>query len=176
MGFMDWFRTKDARANHDFNDKDRELSKEIRRQRAEIASLKMQHEIERERVHHELEMSRLQQQLEDMQPEDDDEPEEKSTDPMDVMMMAILSKMTSNSPAVVPNTNTEQIKTTVPLTTAGVSLTDEQINDYWDNMPKFQKVIARKATDEQIKNLLQNKIPGINEDSISRCIATIRGT
>lgn len=174
MGLLDWFKSKDARANHDFNDKDRELSKEIRRQRAEINALKMQHELERERVHHELEMTRLQQQLEDMQPEEEI-PEEGGGNTTDMMMMAILSKMMNNTPGVSTQPTSSLRDSPVAPLTPGVSLSDEQINEYWENMPKFQKILAKKATDEQIGNIIRNKIPGIDQDSIDRCIRTVKG-
>jgi len=180
MGLWD-FLTKDNRINHNFNEKDRELSLQRRQEAKELATLRQSHALAEEKARHETKMIELnmeklekQYEYEDLLAEQEEElPAVAGISEEGQMMMQLLKTITPQvrPPAVVANNFS-----TPPPTTAG-SISDEELLKLWQQVPPNIKAFVPKCNDEQIKEFVTQKmIPNADEDTLNRAVRLARNT
>ncbi len=173
---MDFFKRRDPRLNHDFDEKDRALAAERKKLNTELSNMKQRHAMEEERERHELEMMRIRAEIEDLAeelaPEEEDTPA-GSMNPEDVMVMKLLDKFLS-SPAGVSTPAGTPPATPPASSPGGVSIPDERLTQYWAAAPANIKALAPRCSDEQIKEFVRSQIPGIDTDSQERALSIIR--
>lgn len=170
MSIISWFRRgneEKEQNSHLFNDDERQLSLEVRRQRADLKQ--MQIELQRQTI--EMQRLRNQEQIEEMRERlgyyDDDKEEEGENSIEKMLMMAVLSKMQGTAQ---PLTNPSPATTVQPKT----SLSDDEIEKIVSSIPKIQKKMLLVMSDDKIAEIIKQRIPNIDDDSIHRGIHTLR--
>jgi DNA polymerase III delta prime subunit len=173
MSIFHLFKPKENEKNtYSFVEEDRNLSLDIRRSKSEIAKAKQQLELEvmkleaeRTKLQLQAEIEEAKQRILDLQNEDESG---TSSNPADVMMMALLSKVMGggNSQASTPLPPTP----TVPMETPQINLSNDQIEDMWANIPKEIKKLARGMTEEQIGDFVSKQMPNINSESRTKIV------
>jgi hypothetical protein len=156
---------RDPRHNHDFSEQDREFSINVRKLKMEEKKL----EYERRKLEHDVAMAELQEKLEDIRSAYEPETEEGS-DGADAMMMGLLSSilMKGNAPVAV------SASSTTPTPNTKERLTDEQLREILDTVPKGYRKLAKGMSDETLTGLIRSKLPNLDDDSINRGIQLIR--
>jgi hypothetical protein len=168
------FRKKEDRLpSYTFLEEDRGLSLEIRRSKSEIAKQKQQLELEVMKLEAERTKLQLQAEIEEARQRIQDMTEDSETshgsNPADVMMMALLSKVMGGNAAPVapsglppsPINNHEAPRE---------NYSDEQIQQLWNNVPKEIKKIARGMSEEQIGDFVSKQMPQVDSDTRTRII------
>jgi hypothetical protein len=161
MGLFDIFRQKDARANHDFDNEDRGLSLRLRQQKAalkekqlelETANLELKSELERTKLEIDLEKTKL--QLDDLRgiEEEEDTPEGSAIDKMFMLFMTQLM-----------NKNNTPVSAPVSSVTEYPSLTQEQMQEFWDRIPKNQQKQIKRLSITQLDNAVSTYIPNLTD-------------
>jgi hypothetical protein len=164
MGLFGFFK-KDARNNHTFDEKDRDLAVTARRQRAELDNLRREQEIEELRMKHDIRMAELQADMEDLVGEDA-APQGDGMSPEDRIAMKLIDKIGER-------------KTPPPAATpqGAKEYTEEELKAKWADVPPVYKAVAKQSTDEQIKEYLHVRLlPDANPESINRALQVIRTT
>jgi hypothetical protein len=168
MGFFSRF-FKNRRPS--FSDEDRELSAQIRQQKAELSRLKNERDAELHKLRTEKEKLELQAEIADIRDElygDDDE------QTPDSIVLGLLSqfllkqqehgyqaqKSQGAAVAVSPNTSI---------------LTDKELRDIWENLPIKTKAVARNVSDDTLRSYIKTQIPGIDEQTLEKAILIVRG-
>jgi len=176
MGFFGLFKKKDNRANHDFNKDDRELSLQLRQQQIEFKKQKQELDLELQRLKAEREKILLESQIDEMKEKlgyfdnEEQEPENMT----DSLIQAAILKFIGNTPQSVQPLNVA-VSESHSKTINKQHLTDEQINSYIEALPRHYFKIARKMSDEQLKVLISNQMPLLDEDSINRSVLLVKG-
>jgi hypothetical protein len=171
MGFWNIFKRKekDNRTNHDFNEEDRNLSLEIRKQKAELKRLELERESELRKLEFEKRKIQLQEEIDELKGEDFEDYEEEGSS-SDAMLMMLLSKVLGNSPQTTAETHTS------PLNNSQVSAVDfseEQIKEIWEKLPNSYKKYAKGLTEESLRNLIKTQIPTASNKSIDIAIKVV---
>jgi len=90
------------------------------------------------------------------------------------MLAGKFTQQPKNNPVSPPMTETTST-TTNPTTTAEKQhISDEQLNQIWNNTPMMAKNFAKRSSDENLENLLRGQMPNVSDDTIKRAIAIIR--
>lgn len=55
-----------------------------------------------------------------------------------------------------------------------ISLTDEQLKQYWEQMNPIYKAVAKGMSDENIKEFIKQKEPRLNQDTLNRAVAIVK--
>lgn len=55
-----------------------------------------------------------------------------------------------------------------------ISLTDEQLKQYWEQMNPIYKTVAKGMSDENIKEFIKQKEPRLNQDTLNRAVAIVK--
>jgi len=160
-----------------FSDEDRELSKQIRKDRAEIAKQKAQLDLANLRLEHELkkvaleaDIAEARARLEDLQGGDDEEPQESGS-MIDMAMMTLLTKAIGGQPANVAPAAPQE-----PSRPSGESLTDEQLESLWEQVPKPFRKIAASWSDSEVQSFIKSRMPGLDQDTLDRALRLVRST
>jgi hypothetical protein len=157
--FSKWF--KDPRANHSFDEKDRELSAARRRMNIEIENLRKEQEMERLRKEHELHMIEMQAQIDDLVGLDDEYAGGQMS-PEDALAMKLIDKIGEKKTEAAPPASTR-------------SYTDDEIANIWSNVPSAHKILVPQCTDEQIKEYVTKQLlPQADADTLQRCVRLAR--
>jgi len=149
---------------HVLTDADRDLSLERRR----LAMNRDLLDLELYKARHDLEMAQIQNDLQQLRSE--------GGDGEDSMLNQALTLLMSR--AFGDQTPAGSIPQTPPqvLPTAGVSFSDEQLRDTWQQLPKIARKVAMSWSDEQLSQFIQGKMPGVDQDTINRAIAVVRSS
>jgi len=187
MGLFNIFKKKDNRNNYTFGDTDRELSAEIRKQKAEYNKARQELDLKlltlenkKKQIELEADIAEASQRLKEISGYDDEEEEEPETnnDFTSIISAIPMLMQTFNNQNQTPNSNTVSVVTTPPQPIKqelGVSLSDEELQNMYKQIPKTAKAIAKTMSDETLKNYLKGQIPNLDEDTINRAIALVRG-
>ena len=179
MGFFDWFKTKqiDKRNNHKFDELDREISQEYRQKKAELQQLKLERENELHKLRIEREKLMLIDEINELKGMYEEEEEEQPNKTEDVILTAILGAIANKK-----NNQTETNPTETPSSmnsmqsVGGVSLSNDELQHLWENVPNNYKRIARKMDNASLAAYLKTQLPNANTDSINRAIMIIKET
>lgn len=186
MGLFNWFRTKteeERKVRHVFTDEDREFSKQITQAKRELELAKISREdslhklkMEKEKIQLDLEIEELKQQYSDLT-EDEPDTQENDTDYVKMflpLLLAGINKPTSTV-ATAPVSNAPTTSTSSQMEQKQLtSLTDEQMEQIWENTPIQYKLASKTMSDEQIKSFIQQKLPNADADTLLRAIRVIR--
>jgi len=168
MGIFDIFKKKqkDNRVNYDFEQEDRELSLKIRRQKAELKQLEMQRQTELDRLEYEKRKIQIEQELEELRGVSFDE-EEETGDSVDNTLITLLA-------GIFAKNNSSVSPPPIQQKPASVTLTNEQITEYLDSIPKPALKIAKNWNDEQLSKFLETQMPNLETETINRAISLFR--
>lgn len=162
MGLLSWIKGKDARANHAFDEKDRELSAARRRINIEIDNLKKEQELERLRMEHALKMADLQDQMDEILGDEEEVYQNPQMSPEDALAMKLIDRIGEK-------------KAAVTQTTSKKSYSDAELTAMWEKVPLIAKQQIPKSTDENIKEfVLKYGAPDADEDTLNRCVKLAR--
>lgn len=164
MGLLSWiFKRKYPNHNHDFGDEDRQLSMDLRLQKAELKRLKSQLEIEREKLRVEEAKAELEDLRDTLYPPEEEE-EEGSVNTPETMILSLLMNAFK--------TNNVRTTTTTPTgtTPSTLSLTDEQIKGYMEALPKDIREEMRKLSDQELKAIVKERVGNLTEDTLNRIV------
>jgi len=158
-----WF--KDRRINHDFNAEDRETAAEIRRYKLDLKKEELRLQSEISKRQQELKIRELEDQIAEFEDEGDDEGDD-NPDTMLLKMFApiLLSKM-NTPPQPAP------VATSTPAT---IEYSRERIVEIYDALPSYAKKMAKKMSDDELRNLIISKIPNISKPSIETALEIVR--
>jgi len=166
MGWFSIFKRKDARHNHMFDDKDRELSLERKRMNIELENAKKKNMIAEENMRHKLEMAQMQDELDELTGYDDDDDDDGK---VSTMLLSLFDKAKSLTPAASPQPQT------IASSPAGVSISDEDLKQLWDGVPQMAKDYAPKCTDAQVCEFIKVKmLPQADDETIQRALKVVR--
>lgn len=174
MGLFGWFK-KDARANHSFDEKDRELALERRRQNIELENLKRQNALDEERIRHEIKMAELQAELDEFA---DDEP------PYDAMPQgyagmapedAVAMRLIDRAFEARGNPVKQAATAASPAAPAAKRYTDAELSELWQRVPDTVKAMAPRCTDAQVCEFIKARMmPDADEDTMQRALKLAR--
>lgn len=142
---------------------------ELENIKLEAAKRREELEDELDEIRHEREVRRLerevrmQEALERLQPEE----EEIEGDSPETLLISLLSRVMNKAPSQSP----AQVVENPPKP---VTFSPEKVKNIWDGLSDTEKAIAKRMTDEQIRDYLINQIPNIDKDSIEKAIAVVR--
>lgn len=124
-------------------------------------------ELEEAKAEHHLRMQQIQQQLQTI-PESQD-----SGLDMNQALMMLLAKafMPQQGAVPVPPASPTTPPQAAPAT---VTFTDEQLRTVWNELPRAARKMAQNLDDDTVKNFIQAKLPGIDDDSLSRALRIVR--
>jgi hypothetical protein len=160
--------TKKKRKNgtYEFTEEDVKHSAEIRKINAEIR--KTQKLIELRAKQDELES--LQEELGDFEEDDDEEINASSPD---ALLSSLLMKvLNTNQPPASNNTNPHTSQHT-PSPDAGVSYSDEEIQDLMKGYSEKDLQELKKYSNEEIRTFIKNRYQ-LNDDTADRALVIIR--
>jgi hypothetical protein len=143
---------------------------ELRNFKAEIKRQELKMKLAEQQLEHKERMMDLQDRIQEMQERmfgDDDDSGGGNVENM--LMQFIMQKGMQQQGSQPLNT-----QHTPPPTPAAVSISEEQLQEYWKSLPRIQRKMAKMASDEQIGALLRDKVKNIDDDSIKRAIELIR--
>jgi len=166
MGLWSLFK-KDPRANHNFDEKDRELGAERRRLNIEIENLKKQHTLDEMRAEHALKMARIDDEMSDY--DDDDEPAAGGARSVeDEIALRLIDRIPK---VAAPST------TNPPAAPAALKrYTDEEIAAAWERVPAAHRAMVPKCTDPQISEYVTKQLfADADPDTLARCVKVARG-
>ena len=178
---------KKFKGNHRLTQEDREKGARIRKEASERKQEIKRIEYETDKRMQELKLKRQELEVAKLEAEiseydlDDQAPMQQITeavaqdDSSDKMLMNILTPIIMNS---MQKTNAPVVNNSMSTphnsTAALVAFSDEQLKQYWKDVPKYVKAMAKTMSDEQIKNLIKGKLSNIDDDSLNRAVAIIR--
>lgn len=137
----------------------REANLNLRRQQAEIESLKL----ERQRIMQEAELERLKDELYG------DEEDEQEDSGLEQMLVPILMAVLNKHPADIP------MAQGIPAQAVqNVNLTDEEIRSVIKQFPKAQVKMAKALSDDVLRKGIIAHVPNINPESVERALAIFR--
>lgn len=178
MGLFGWLKSERQEKAHAFDKEDRELSLQVRRQKAELAQQRAQLDLELMRLRAEREKADLEAQIADARARlddmySDDEPEvDNGGSAADAMLMMLMSKMFQSPPAAAPPASQPTPPSAPP---SGDSISDEELQEMWEQVPSGYKKLARKMSDEQVAGYIRKQLPNIDTDSMTRALRVVRG-
>jgi vacuolar-type H+-ATPase catalytic subunit A/Vma1 len=168
---------RDKRKVYPFDEQDRNVSVEIRKQRAEISKKKAELELEvakleteKKKQELELEIAETKAALDDFYEDDTDT---ETDDPTNALMQMFLSKFMLNN-QVTPN-NTGTVDTLSVPVSSQVHLEDNQIKAIVKKVPKQYLKLAKEFNDTQLSNYIKGQIPNVDDDTILRTTRVLRG-
>jgi hypothetical protein len=176
MGLIDIFKAKrlDNRNNHSFDEDDRENSLAKRQERSLYQREKAKLDLEELRLTHQITMMERKAELQELKEMlNSSGNSNESGNIEDAALMMLMNKFANPTPTVTQHTESPP-KEIISNETVGVTFTDEQIQQIWNDVPSFAKKIAKRMTDEQLGQEIANRIPSINDESIQRAITYIR--
>ena len=175
MAFFDFFKKKDPRYNHVLTDDDRNLAIEIKKANAEFKRKEQELQLETMKLQQQLKQTELESKILEVQSkleEYDDVDIEPNGDKTDAMLIMLLSKVLNSNPqniASVPTSNSP-----IPATEQKQHLTDEQLMQIYGTLPKTVKAMAKSQSPENLRMLIKNQLPLIDEDSLNRAVDIAR--
>jgi len=164
MGFFDIFKKR--KINYNFDEKDREISSEIRRKNAEIKQKEQELKLKTIQLEQEIKQRELELKLAELESQfEEDSPDVEENNP-DSMLMAMMA-------GIMQNKQQSPISENKPVVQE-LNLSEEQIKEMVDKIPKMYRKIANTWNDEQLTNFIKGQIPNISNNSISIAIQYIR--
>lgn len=146
----------------EFGDDDREFAYEVIRQKSELARL--QREIRRAELQYQLEERKA--HLEDLRSElSSDDDDEDRPDITQTLITAFLPLIAQN---LLSKQQPQAVTTSVEVTPSALHLTDEQLLEYKKQIPKQYLSIAKGLSSEQLRQVIEQKIGKIDDDTFSR--------
>jgi hypothetical protein len=179
MSLFSWFKKKRDSGAAAFdkmpeNQKEAyEHSLEVRRNEAELRRLRHQVKVEEQR----LQIADLRAQLDEYRPDDDNENASTGGLSPENMLMTIIANALTSPKA--PGASAEFSQNPPILTdersggAPGAELTDEQIKEIINKLPKNQVKIARSMPDPIIKDYLKKNFP-YDDSTINRAILILK--
>jgi len=160
---MSWFSSIFRKKQpYRFTDEEREISADIRRQKAEISKMKL----ERENLIHKMEMERkmleLKAEITELKGIDGDDEQPQDDFRSLIQMLAMMGG------------NQQQPQQFQQQQPQKISLTDEQLKKIWEDLPAAAKSFSKRSSDETIKSLILSNMPNIDDDSMQRAISLVR--
>ena len=157
--------TKDARANYDFNDDDRQHAVLMRNMNREMRRMEM--EMRR------LEMKR---QLEEMKEELYGDEEEETDSPEMQLLAPIVAGMLNKSQKPNPQIQSEKISPIQnPANSEGKAhFSDEEIEQIYQAADKRYTSMAKGMPDSLVATFIKQKVPNIDDDSLQRAIKRVK--
>jgi hypothetical protein len=175
MGLFTWFRKKNVieekEEKYSFDNQDRELSLELRKTNSELRKTKKEIEIAEAR----LRLQELKDALSDYEGDEEDEEMptsfESALAPYVPQLIPAVVKFLNGKGSIPQNAGV--IQSSEPSSQV-ISLSQEQIDDMYKELPKNVKRIAKSLTDEQIKSYITQRIGVVSDDTIRLIIARVR--
>lgn len=172
MSLLDIFRKKipPGMKAHQLDDVDREISLQTRQIRAEI-----KREIEQQRLiqqqlrtkKFELEIAQQEAELEAYKEEfGQGDPDELETQIMQNFLMPKLQQKQQGE--------TQQQVLIQNPDFAKISVTDEELKQIMNNIPRSVLKMARKIQDVPLKKLVAGYMPGVNDDTLNRAVLLLK--
>lgn len=161
MGFLSIFKRKDKRNNHSFDETDRHLSLEMRRLNAE--KKRVLQEIEIANAQYELERTRM--RLEEMYEDDEEETTQTDLSSPDALLTTLLSQILLKGQQ---NNQNSSVNTSPLQNPSVVELSQEQIKNIVDSIPKSTLKQIKKMNEEQRISLAKNYMPNLNDQQIKQ--------
>ena len=161
MGLFDVFKQKDNRANHDFDSDDRNLSLKLRQQKAdmkqkqlelETANMELKAELERTKLEIDLEKTKL--QLDELRGVDEQDISEDTS--IDKMFMLLITQMLAKN-------NTPVSLSASEVVTPPQTITETEIQVFWDKIPKPQQKQLKKLNEAELTKVVQQYLPQLND-------------
>jgi hypothetical protein len=185
MGLIDWFKSKYSRekemAEIEFIKERNEIRLEAERKRRdlELGVKGKRAELEEQRLTYQIEEQKA--RLDEAMGEDsDDEEEDKDPDQATLqtlmpMIQQMMNKNTSQTPATIEtSTIITPLNTQTSNTVAGVTFSDDEINEIYKSLPQVYKTVARSMTDQQIIEFIKGKYPAVTEECLNRMVARVK--
>lgn len=153
-------RTELLKLKHRLQREEMMLNAELRRMEMEKRKIEQQNELTMLRQ----ERDRLMQQLRDDEDDDDD-----GDDYEDMFGSIIKAAFSQQKPPV-----SAPVSVTSPPEQTGVSFSDEQIRQKWGGLLPHYKAIARRMSDEELKEFVMGQVPNITQESLNKVIEVVR--
>lgn len=181
MGILDLFRQKQSN-RHVLTQEDRDKAVEVNQARFELQRARIENEkaiLQLEKEKRELQirrdMAKLRADIAEYEGDDFEEGEEAGgVDGMfqNLLMGAILKGQSPDT--VGGGFLTSPSPPTLIAQPPTVSLSDDQLRDIWEGLPKMARKAAKKLSDDQIAALIRNKVGNVDAETVSRAVSIVR--
>lgn len=165
---LSWFKGKDPRHNHEFNDGDRSAAADITNQKARLKKLEMQKEHEIKMMELEARELELEQELADLQGDDEEFDEEDSAD---ALLVKLLQPILQRAHSVSPSSHAAGLPASP---SPAQTMTDDQLRKIFEDLPVHLKSAARVSSDDRIQEAILNQYPGVDQDTLERAVKIVR--
>lgn len=166
MGFLDIFRQKKERSPS----VESEEMLQLREQKRLLMQQQQANALELMVKQQELKLREIQVKIDEI---DDQYEDEDEFSPENMFMNIVQKAIPQFQAPTGVNPSKEQSVISTP-NAGGLSLTDEQLKQYWDTVPAHYKLIAKGMSDEQIKEFIKQKQPNLDANTLERAILVIR--
>lgn len=167
MGIFDIFKKKKAESADDVELK--EFRAAQNREKTELARARLQLDMqrakldsERQKIEMEIQIERARQELADLRGDDDDDEYEDDGDNPESMLMQVLGKVMEAKAAP------------APVASAPTQSNKDKLISFWNAATAEQKNFIKKMQDEHIRDMIVQKMPDMDAQSISEGIAYVR--
>lgn len=159
MGFLNFFKRRSINS-YSLTDEDRQKAADLNSERFRLRREKMQLEHDIEVMRLKVQQAKLKDQLSDFE---DDSPDEDNA----ALMTLISSAFGRGNVPSSPVNGTPQIQ-------QAIHLTDEDIDNLFNSVPKVALKAARGMSDAAIHGFIIQKVGQIDEDTFNRVITKLR--
>ena len=152
---------------------------ENRKLKANLKRQIMEKEAEKEKIYLEIQIEKASQQLADLRGDLMEGVEDEGGEfNIDKMLMMILTKwMVGQQPgsALIPQPLIPPAAAgPIPEPTPTTAISDTQILEVWAKVPKLNQFAIKRLPEDDIKDLLRRRIPGIDETTLERAYNLIK--
>lgn len=183
MSFLDLFKKKDPRNNHDLTAEDRIIAAETRQMNRKIKIEEQKMKLEEMRrdfalrqKEQELEMANIEADLQEiMGPEDTQGGIEQMLMPYLINMIPKPQAPQNTLNAASGDMTQMQSQTVNPSAPALRELNDDELNDMWKKTPMMAKQYVKTVDDDTVLLQLKRMLPNCSEDTYLRAFKIVRG-
>lgn len=157
-------KKKPLRESYEFSDDDRNAALAVRKLKQDMKLEQLRLEHENMRLQIELKNAEIRARMADYLPSGDDGDTMAEQLFMPIIEKALGGSLNSSSPP----THTED------KTPSREPLTDEQMRELRDSLPRSARAWARRASDATLKTMLLQQIPGLSAQELERALVIAR--
>ncbi len=162
-----FFKKKGWKSGNKLTEEDRQRSLETRKANAEIRKIENETkkaELNYRKVEAEAELIELKKRL---YPPDEEEEDNNSIDNI------IIKQVAPYIPDIIASFTGKKLPAAIE-STQSMNLTDEQILEFIAKVPKKYLKLSKGMSDDNLKIIIQNQMPLLDDDSIGRAIGLIK--
>jgi len=160
MAFFNWFKKNRKKKGNYIDDEMRELSLDVRRKKSLLRQLEI-----------DLEIEQAKQELNTIKSEEFQQNPEMM---LFNLINTFMSRGQNNANGEIAHLKTPENSKNYNSNKERVVLSQQQIETFFNNLSIFEKTSLKMMSDDNLKQIIKNKIPSIDEESLNLCVTIAR--